>query len=187
MLNRIKAELAAAKAITTRTTKTTMLAETLTANKSSSSGFCSKINTNGKDARMMVAMTTRAHLTKINLVFFFAAVFAKRRSKCLLCRNKCCWYRCMQKTSNEFRNNNNNCELTARSYHAVVLKYLTTSFICAVYLQDNETPQLQWRLYSFVDKRANMLRRLPKELPRFISMTEWKETPRASFCVQIIM
>lgn len=52
MLKRIKAELtvAAAAAITTtqttRTMKTTMLAETLTANKSSSSGFCSRINAN---------------------------------------------------------------------------------------------------------------------------------------------
>lgn len=103
-----------------------------------------------------------ARLNEINLVFLFAVVFAKRMG-CLLCRNKCCWYRYICKKRRT--------ELTPRSYRAVVLKYLTTSFICAVYLQDNETPQLQWRLYSFVDKRTNTLRRLPKELPRFIFMT----------------
>lgn len=50
--------------------------------------------------------------------------------------------------------------------HAVALKYLTTSFICAVYLQDNETPQLQWRLGSFVDETNKSAATIAKRTPQ---------------------
>lgn len=125
-------------ATATTTLKTTMLVETLTANKSSSSGFYSivyiYIKCDWKDARMMVAMTTCAWM-KYTSYFSLLLFLQNVRDVCLYIVTNLGIGLC-KKSQQTARTT----ELTARSYHRSRIKVFNNIFyLSCLYLQDNET------------------------------------------------